>query len=189
MSSGYYISHAALWALVVFQGLVLIGLVRAVYRLQSGAAASPAISGADEMRDRVAPSFDVVDVTGARISSQDFAGQLTALLFVSPQCPTCTVTLDELEALKVKARDSVLVICRAESDECVALAEAFRLSIPVIPDPDLEISRLFRVVTVPTAILINEGGRIQSYGYPMSREELEAMITARQNAMQEVGAH
>jgi methylamine dehydrogenase accessory protein MauD len=183
MTTSFYLSYAALWLLVVFLSLVVLGLVRNVYRLQSAAAGGAVAARNGALPGRPAPEFSTVDLAGNPIRTGDFAGRLTALLFVGPDCGTCELTLDDLNALNVKAKQSVVVICQGDRDECARLADAYRLDAPVVVDRDVEISELFGIATVPTAVLIAEDGQIASYGHPLGRQELEELIaTARSDA-------
>src|SRR6266542_4230509 len=121
MSSIFYLSYAALWALVIIQSLILLGLVRMVVQLQqTGATANGNVAALGD-----APQFSTVDLTGKPISNADFAGRLTALLFVSAKCPSCMTTLVELKALGYKAMGNVIVICQARREDTEALAETY----------------------------------------------------------------
>jgi len=181
MSVPFLLSYAVLWALVIFQSLVLLGLVRTGYRLQRTGAPP------GHLRGREAPEFTAVDVSGEEVASVDFAGRLRAFLFVSPDCPTCTVTLEEMEALKWKTEGSVVVVCRGEPEGCRRLAETHEVSVPVLVDEELRVSELFLISSVPTAVLIDSENRIQSIGEPMRGEELEQMLQAQaEPAMDEV---
>jgi peroxiredoxin len=163
MSSVFYVSYGALWVLLVFQSLVVVGLVRTV---GSSARAAGPPTGAARLLNKKAPAFTAVDIFGDPAGSVEFAGRRTALLFVSRSCPACTLTLDEMSALKAKASDSVVVVCESSHEECVELAEAHELDVPVVADEDLGIGRLFEVSSYPTAVLIDEEGRIRSFGHP-----------------------
>jgi peroxiredoxin len=163
MSSFFYVSYGAVWVLLLFQSLVLVGLVRTVG--STARAAGPPPSGA-RLLSREAPTFAALDVFGEPAGSAEFAGRLTALLFVSRSCPACTLTLDEMSALKAKAEDSVVVVCQSSRDDCIDLIRSHELDVPVIADEDLEISRRFEVASVPTAVLIGEDGRVRTYGHP-----------------------
>jgi peroxiredoxin len=171
MNTVFYVSYGALWAVVVFQTLVMLGLTRALHvARQSGTLAEPA--GGHELEGRQAPAFSTVDISGTPVSNESLAGRYTALLFVSPECQTCAVTLEQLEALQEKTGGGVIVFCRSGDERCAQLAQTYRLSAPVVVDEDLEISRLFRVMAAPTAVLVDAAGRIESYGQPMGPDEL-----------------
>lgn len=185
MSIPFYLSYAALWILVIAQSLILLGVVRMVYQLQHTGTPDGQLE-----RGREAPQFSTVDLAGAPISSADFAGRTTALLFVSPACPSCAATLAEMDALRYKAEGNVVVVCRSERGDCAHLVERYGLDVPALADKDDRISRLFGVSSNPTAVLIDAQGRIQSYGQPMRGEELEAMFDLAPDAeSQEGGGH
>jgi hypothetical protein len=80
-----------------------------------------------------------------------------------------------MEALNYKTQGNVIVICRGRHGECAQLIDRHKLTARTVADEDEQISRRFGVSTFPTAVLINEGYRIQSYGYPR-REELEVFL-------------
>lgn len=180
MTLPFYLSYGALWSLVILLSLVLLGLVRTVYRLQhAGLAANSSVAANGSLRGQPAPEFTATDLAGEPIRSTDFAGLLTALLFVGPDCETCALTLRDLDALRIKAQRNLVVICRGDRDQCRQLSQAYRLSTSVILDPHFEISELFGITTLPTAVLIAEDGRVASYGTPMGRDDLEAMLAER----------
>jgi peroxiredoxin len=123
-----------------------------------------------------APEFGATDVVGNRIESSEFAGSSRALLFVSPDCRSCSLTLAEMAALEWKAKGAVIVVCEASASECRVLATKYGLGVPVLVDQDREVMALFGVSSLPTAVLIGEDDRVQSYGEPMRGEELEEML-------------
>jgi peroxiredoxin len=171
LSLPFGLSYAALWIVVILQGVILLGVVRMVYQLQR-----VGVSRLGNQRGDEAPEFSAVDLTGTMIRSVEFAGHLTALLFVSPSCRACSTTLAEMDALSYKTDGNMMVICQAERGDCIQLAAKYQLSVPTIVDDDRRISNLFSVATVPTAVLINEENHIHSYGHPMRGEEFEEML-------------
>ena len=173
MTAPLYTSYVLLWVLVIFQGLVLIGLVRTIYGLRRDGG-RPA-DGDRDLRGYELPAFTARDLNGERVESWSFGDELTALLFISPSCDSCTLTLAEMEALNVRARGRVVVVCQSTPKDCAELADAHGIRFTVVPDEDFVISMLFRVNDVPTAVLISEN-RIQSYGHPMRGEEFKAMF-------------
>jgi methylamine dehydrogenase accessory protein MauD len=169
------VSNILLWILVLFQSLVLIGLVRAVHLLQmrssSGAGASSAVAR-PSIVGKQAPDFDVSDVNGGAINLSAFSERVVALLFVSPSCRSCGWTLADMSALGERARENLVVICRADENACRELGETYHLLPSLVVDEDLELSRLFDVDAVPTAVVIDESGKVRSYGHPMRTAEL-----------------
>lgn len=184
MPAPFVLSHAALWVLVVLQSLLLLGLVRAVHQLQQSGAGSPQ-TGGYLLNGRPAPELAARDIFGNTVDSRSFAGKLTALVFVSPNCESCSVTLDDLDLLATKTAGNVIVLCRATDDECKAMAESHGLTVPVVPDEDLRISEAFKVMGTPTAVLIDPSNRVAQYGHPLRGEELEEMLKSLETTEQE----
>jgi len=177
MPAIFYVSYVALWLVVVFQSLVLLGLVRTVYR--SGAASAPELSATSSGRliGHQAPEFSAVDVSGAPFDNGSLAGRMSALLFVTPDCTSCMATLEEVAALRHKVDGNLVVVCRAGSAECARLRETYHLhDVPVVVDEAREISQLFDVQGSPTAVLIGATGLVRSYGQPMGAEEFAALL-------------
>jgi peroxiredoxin len=171
----FYVSYAALWILVIFQTLVMLGLTRTIHQVQTGAV----VESGESLQGKEAPSFSAVDLFGSDVSNESFAGQPTALLFVSPDCEACALTLEELEALESKTDGNVLVFCRSNRGQCEQLAATYGLQVPVIVDEEFAISRLFRVAAAPTAVLIDENGKVESYGEPVRPEDFQELLSRR----------
>jgi peroxiredoxin len=172
MSTPVWLSFGALWTLVVFQGLVLLGLVKTVYTLRGAHTHDRNGDESEDILHQRAPEFRTLDLAGASFDSAQIADQPRALLFVSPRCRSCSVTSDELESLTWKAGGKVYVICRGDTRECEEFSELHGLGTGVLIDDSFEISRAFKVTAVPTAILIDDANIVQSYGNPMRDEEL-----------------
>jgi peroxiredoxin len=165
VTAGFYVSYIALWILVVFQAFVIVGLVRSVYRnaqrLPRGIAADEGLRSGEP-----APEFFATDIHGHTIGTADLEGRQTALLFVSPSCSGCAVTLQELEALRQKAGGHVVVVCQGDDAACRELSDRYRVSDPFVVDADRAISESFRVSGIPTAALVDDHARIVTYGHP-----------------------
>lgn len=154
--------------LLVFNSLVILGLVRAVARLQ---AASPPV-----VDERQAPAFKALDITGASFDSRVLEGRPRALLFVSTDCRSCMATLDEVRAVGIKIAGTVVVVCRGSPEDCQVAASEHGITYPVLVDRG-DVSALYDVTVVPTAVLIGPDDRIRSWGNP-ARGDVEGLIRA-----------
>ncbi|HVR96576.1 MAG TPA: redoxin domain-containing protein [Thermoanaerobaculia bacterium] len=181
MSVAFFSSYVALWVLMILQSLILLTLLRMVHELRSSGA-----GGRSAFEGKPAPELTATALDGTRVGSDQFLGRLTALLFVSTTCPSCTTTLQELRGLYLKSHGNVIVVCKANRQDTLRLVQTFKLEgLRVIADEDDHIGQLYGITSVPTAVLINGNGRIQSYGHPL-REELEQAFQAASPA--EAGA-
>jgi peroxiredoxin len=185
MSIGFWVSYGLLWALTVFLALLLLGVLNSVFG-RIPASAEPAATGDDDAGDlpepigRQAPSIEATDLAGQSFSSGAWGGRRSALLWVSPDCVSCKLTLPELEALHDKVNGNLIVICRSARSRCAQMAEEYGISVPVLVDEGEVVSKQFGVDIAPTAVIISEDGKIASIGHPLSADDLERLIR-RQN--------
>lgn len=179
MTTPFYVSYAALWVIVVFHTLLLLGLVRGYARGTELPAPTPPLQFDDYLRGQPVPEFSAHDVSGAEVDESSLIGQRTALLFVSPDCPTCSATLDELEALELKSEGRVVIVCRAADEDCRVLSSTYGLGTTVVVDADGAITRRFGVNGTPTAVIVSENGTVERYGHPMRGRELEELIGSK----------
>ena len=86
------------------------------------------------------------------------------------------MTLEELNALELKASGTVLIFCRSSQGRCAQLAQTYGLRAPVIVDEGYAFSRLFHVAGAPTALLLGADGTIERYGIPGGGSNLETTM-------------
>ena len=175
MSVGFWLSYGVLWALVALLTLVVLGMLRTNYSERADDAPGEAPPNGVSTR---APSVSGIDLTGREFVSDGW-GTRTALLFVSPDCLSCKVTLPELSALSRKVHGNLVVICRGVSGRCAQMAEHYDLDVRVIPDEADAIAESFGVTLSPTAVLVSAGGDVEAFGSPLSGEDLERLIIRR----------
>lgn len=174
MSAPFLFSYLALWVLVILQALILLGLTLAVHELRNG----PLMAKRPSPQGQPAPKFSAVDLSGNPVSSELFAGRPTVLLFVSPNCPSCMVTFPELSALASNSERGLFVVCRGTPTQCRKLAVDYDLTLPIVPDEDAELTRIFGVSATPTAVRISAAGVIESYGEPVRADDLAKLVAA-----------
>ena len=179
MSTPFLASYVLLYLIVIFQGMLLLGAVRAIHELRQGHVAPAQPEEGEPEAERLlrqeAPRFEALDLTGNLVGTEQLRGRSSLVLFVSPNCSSCMLTLDELHAVQHKVDGNVLVVCGARDADCRNLASDHNLTVPVVADEDASIGKLFDVTAFPTAVLLNAGTRVVSYGHPMRGEELREM--------------
>jgi methylamine dehydrogenase accessory protein MauD len=173
MTPPVLVSYLLLWLIVGFQAVVLVGLILSVQKLQRRSGPSEGHTAAVGLTPGTeVPWFSARDVNGLRVTTDDLRGRLTGLLFVGPNCSTCHTALEGIVGLSHKVRGNVVVICQGPTPDCQQLAKTYELS-RVIVDEGAELSSTFVISQVPTAIVIDRSGRIQSYGQPFNPTALE----------------
>lgn len=107
------------------------------------------------------PEFFETDVFDKIVASQDLRGKKTLVTFWSMSCGFCTKMLDDLRDWdKSKGADepNLLVISEGENEPHRQL----NLQSPIILDEDRRISKELGMSGTPSAVLINEDGKIVS---------------------------
>lgn len=171
-------SYGLLWGLVIVQGALLLGVVRKLYLLQRFGLRDNAPLTTAERRGEEVPAFKVRTLAGSTVNSRDLLGTPYALAFVSPDCPSCAVSLVELQALELKAQGRVFVVCRSTPDACDDLVRKHSVVSTVILDSDNALSESLGVRTVPSAVIVDRNGRIQSVGQPLREDDLPYLAEA-----------
>jgi thiol-disulfide isomerase/thioredoxin/uncharacterized membrane protein YphA (DoxX/SURF4 family) len=107
------------------------------------------------------PEFSVADIKGNELTSDFFKGRRTLVTFWSHTCPYCLQMLADLrEWDKTKGEDEPSLV--VFSDGGVAENEKFGLTSPVIVDEGYKTAGEFGMFGTPSAVLVNEDGRIVS---------------------------
>lgn len=186
MTTFFYVAFVLLWVLVLFQSLVLLGVVRTLYRGTEPIAGPGVPVLHAELIGQPVPRFEAQDLSGNRFVEQSLPPKLNALLFVTPDCVSCVASLEDIDGLRAKVGGNVTVVCRGTSEDCRQLREDFELGdVPVLLDQDRAVSSAFGIVATPTAVLIGANGRIRTYGQPVDTDDLARMMT--NSASAEVG--
>jgi len=175
MAPVFVLSYLALWVVVVFQGLVLLRVLRALgkvspsTRASAGPVATNAVRlGAGQptpgaLTGQPAPHFTVDDAAGDRVDSAAYDGQRRLMVFVAPTCPTCADLYADLEGLSAEYRATVVLACIARPQPCRQLAEQHELTCPLLVDSDAVLAKLFGISMTPTAVLIDADNIVGSY--------------------------
>lgn len=175
-SIAFDISYGVLWLLVIVETALLIGLVRVMHELQQQGAG---LGGRHALTGEEVPSFEAVDTRGGSITNHDVADRV--MLFVATDCPACVTTLDELHVLEHKG-SGVVLVCNGDQEDCERLTAERRLEVPLIVDVAQSLAKKFQVSAYPTAVIIDEDGRIARYGAPSRDRELTDLVNEDRHA-------
>ncbi|OLB73943.1 MAG: hypothetical protein AUI14_24950 [Actinobacteria bacterium 13_2_20CM_2_71_6] len=183
MSFAFLPSYLVLWAVVLLQALIIVGLVRSLgeirevaemgrypHRLPLGARA-PRLRGTD-LR------------TGAGVDSSDLAGQELVVLFLTSGCSYCRRLADSTRRLPAEPSQSRIAVCQATAEEAAAFVQALAPDIPVLVDPSAALHRSYGVRSAPVVFVVDAEGRVRGSGSARHAGELEGLINvARQSAV------
>lgn len=107
------------------------------------------------------PEFSARDIRGNEIDSRYFQGNQTLVAFWSLTCPHCLAMMDGLsEWDKIKGKDEPALVVFSDGER--AAHEEIDLRSPIILDEGHKIAVGFGMSGTPSAVLVNEHGRIIS---------------------------
>jgi hypothetical protein len=180
MGFPFIASYIAVWILVIFQGLLILALlkqlaeVKQLARLGGVAGAEPLPAGTP------APDFEGVDLRSAkRLTKQVFAGQGGVLLFLSPECGSCLELADGLRRSELTELLPILTFCQGDESPCATFINRLGPEIYTLRGDfeDGSVAKRYHVDGSPTAVVINPDLTIGSYGHPLNAAALNQLVT------------
>ena len=188
MGFPFFASYVAVWILVVFQGLLILALLKELGELKKLARLG-GVAGEDRLpAGTEAPEFEGSDLRSRqRITTHVFASQGGALLFLSPECGSCLQLADELRQPALSELPPILTFCQGNDSACAAFVNRLGSEVYTLSDDDNNIAKRYRVDGSPTAVVINPDLTIGSYGHPLNIEDLKRLV-ARTPGVSETSA-
>ncbi len=155
--------------------------------LSSGADLWAADVGPDE--GHLAPDFTLKTLEGNTVRLSDFRGKKVVLInFWATWCPPCRLEMPTMQQIysEYKDRGFEILAVNIESDAEQAISDfvkELRLTFPILLDPDMKVTRKFRVIGLPVSVLIDRQGIVRSkeIGYhdwttKASRKQVETLL-------------
>ncbi|MBM3334833.1 redoxin domain-containing protein [Candidatus Sumerlaeota bacterium] len=136
-----------------------------------------AVGGATaETQPPPAPDFELPTAQGGKFRLSQHSGMVRVLLFTRDEghfVPNVLAMIERVVASSAAYKDTVLVCVIAASADQVALGKLgvqFRLKWIVVEDRDQAIHRLYKVIAVPTVVLVDKQGLVikRSAGYTLT---------------------
>ena len=143
-----------------------------------GAAASVLLAFAAQA-DQIsgpAPSFTLESRGGGTVSLEDFAGDVVMINFWATWCGPCRKEMPHLEALHQRYKDLGFTLLGINVEDDSKGVERFLKETPVsfdvLLDPANVVSGLYRVVAMPTTVIVDRSGQMRyiHHGYQSGYE-------------------
>jgi peroxiredoxin/uncharacterized membrane protein YphA (DoxX/SURF4 family) len=107
------------------------------------------------------PEFSIKDLSGRQISQNDFQGKKTLVAFWSLTCPHCVNMMEDLrEWEKEKGLDEPNLMVFSDGE--IEAHKELNLQSPILIDKEYKTAANFGMLGTPSAVLVNENGRIIS---------------------------
>jgi peroxiredoxin len=167
MSTLFWVSFGALWVIVLFQGAILLEVVRRLADSPSPPAAEP-ISADPIPVGAVAPDFEArLLENGAALRSRALRGRRVLLAFTSAGCATCEATFGMTLAAARSLDAEPILVCSGARGDCRRFAHHHLPAGTALWDVDGAIAASFRVHSAPVSVALDEEWRVIKYGAPL----------------------
>lgn len=169
-------SYVALWALVVFQGLLILVLLRQLAELRRLAAQGGLPSEDLLPAGSPAPDFAGRDLrSGLHVSSRDLDGRGGVILFLSA-CDVCKKLADNLRQGPTKDLPPIVAFCQGGEGSCAGIVKGLAPEVPLLLESAEKTAARYRVNSSPTAVVVDGKRRIRGYGHPENVEDLKRLL-------------
>lgn len=169
-----------------------IAIIPIILGLVIGGTPSGADVWADDVRPdegHLAPDFTLKTLDGNIVRLSEFRGKKVVLInFWATWCPPCRLEMPTMQQIYTEYRDKgfEILAVNIESDaqqEIRDFVKELRLTFPILLDPDMKVTRKFRVIGLPVSALVDRQGivRAKEIGYHdwtsrASRKQVETLL-------------
>jgi methylamine dehydrogenase accessory protein MauD len=179
--TSWMVSIIALWALVLFETVLLLLLLRGLGELRerikvSGNQEQPFANRGLALGTQ-APPFVVQNHEGYAVKLEDLQGRWRILAFVSPGCPACESTIETLNAFIQERTDlEVLVVGGVDRLSNRTLATERNAKMPILTPPPNLAKDIYLVQGIPFVYILDEKGIICAKGVVNAPEHLQQLL-------------
>jgi len=178
MSSSFLASYIVIWLLVVFQGLLVLALLRQLAELRRLVESG---SLQDENRlpvGSLAPEFAGSDVrSGERVSIQSLGGRGGVILFLSAECSVCKDLADSLQQPAINELPPIIAFCQGGEQTCARIAKRMGSEVRLIFEGAAETAERYHAFGLPTAIVVDGERKIRGHGHPQEVEDIRRLLS------------
>jgi peroxiredoxin len=118
--------------------------------------------------ERPAPGFSLQDIHGKTVTLEDFRGKTILLNFWATWCEACKEELPSMQRLyEATSSQGVEVVAisidRRNFDRVKKYAEEYKLTFPVLWDPEQKVRKHYYIMGLPTTYLIGPKGKLKGF--------------------------
>jgi methylamine dehydrogenase accessory protein MauD len=181
MSGAWLASYWVLWMLVLVLTFVIAALARqiGVLHMRLGPMGARTANPGPEIGAQ-APELFAVDLNGQDVQLGGLRNRLTLLIFISPNCPSCSELAPSIRVMARSERSTLVVQLVSLSDDRPSLREFVAKhkleSIPCVPSKI--VSERYGVLAAPYGLVISKHGIVLSKGIANHIEHLESLLNA-----------
>jgi hypothetical protein len=177
MRFGFFASYIAIWILVLFQGLLVLALLRQLAELRR-LVEQGGLQGEDRLpTGSPAPEFAGFDVrSGQQVGSHSLRGLGGVILFLSSECTVCKDLAASLRQPAMNGLPPIIAFCQGGEEACARFVKRLGLEVYLLLKGAEEIAARYHVSGFPTAVVVDGKGKIRAYGHPENVEDLRRLV-------------
>lgn len=178
MSTPWIAAFAALWLTVFVVAYLVLGMLRRLLPVVTEAegiladARRRARTGGLDVGARI-PDFDVMTVSGERLTRSDLIGSRTMLLFLGPTCPACERFNHDLIEGVVPDLDARLVVVTSDAEQALSL---YGVPLAVVADSERVLAGALQSDRTPHAFVVDPDARVAAVGSPNAWDQLRDLL-------------
>jgi hypothetical protein len=177
MSSPFITSYVVIWIVVVFQGLIVLALLRELTELRQKLEAVGFQQDARLPIGTLAPDFTAVDVRSKKtVGLHTLKGTGGAILFLTPHCGVCKDLANSLQTPSLDGLPPIIVFCQGGDSTCARVFERLDPKAYCVHQHAEEIATRYRVTGSPTVVLVDGEQKIRGYGHPEHLSNLKELL-------------
>jgi len=146
----------------------------------------------DDIVGKKAPDFTLKDIDGRDVSLSSLRGRVVLINFWATWCPPCRSEMPSLNSLYKEYRGKGLVVLAISTDRRMSDVKDYvsknTFEFQILLDPDMRVSRSYKVFSIPTTFLIERNGVIikrflgeEDWGSPRIRNEIKKALSGIRN--------
>src|SRR5690606_6184820 len=185
MNTALVISQVLLWLAVAGLVVVVIALARQVGVLFERVAPAGALALNSRIKvGDAAPPISAPTLDGGMVDLAAKQSRSRLLFFLAPDCPICKTLLPSLKSARTSESQWLDIILASDGEPSQHRAFVEREGLKPFPYVVSEpLGRAFGVSKLPYGVLIDDAGRIASFGIVNSREHLESLFEAKERGV------
>ncbi len=156
-------TYALLWVVVLFQAFVIVVLARQMVQLRLHDSSQTQARNTLPLESE-APKFQARNLrTGEIFDSMALRGRRTVLCFLSAECHACRKVAGDFIGLTGPSLQGIVLYCNAAQDACRRLLSAVPEDVLLLMSKGDDVPALFQLSGFPTAVVLDENGRILAF--------------------------
>lgn len=161
---------------------VLFVLIMMLFIIPCAFSASLFRSSENFKKDIIAPDFMLKDIQGKTVRLSSFRGNPVVLFFGTTWCPACRAEIPAFKSTYEKhARRGLkffYIDINESTDRVSYFAGQNAFPYPVLVDSDGSVANRYRIIGVPTIVLVNKDGNIAGVAHRTSDLHIDELLAA-----------